>query len=248
MAKIPITPARKQKLSDTIYAHILSQITTGEYASGDKLPSESELSTTFHVSRPIVREALSRLGTDGLIYSKRGIGSFVATKPSKRLTDFASAFDLSRFIRSFEPRMVLEVEATRLAATRRTRAEVEEIAESVEALNKAIAKGELGQKEDIAFHDAIARASHNDFFVDLLSDLRTPVLETMNIGLELAREAAPNRRLRIIEEHSRIRDAIDTKDSDTAASYMKYHLMQARAAMLDAHHLESRLNTNPQEG
>lgn len=67
-------------------------------------------------------------------------------------------------------------------------------------------------------------------------------METMHIGLELAREAAPTRRLRIIEEHSRIRDAIDTKDGDTAAGYMKYHLLQARAAMLDAHHLESRLS------
>ncbi|WP_316863221.1 FadR/GntR family transcriptional regulator [uncultured Cohaesibacter sp.] len=247
MAKIPVVPARKQKLSDTIYAQILSQITTGEYSAGDKLPSESELSSAFHVSRPIVREALSRLSTDGLIYSKRGLGSFVALKPSKRLTDFANVFDLSRFIRSFEPRMVLEIEATRLAATRRSRAQVEEIADAVDALDNAIAKGELGQDEDIAFHDAIARASGNDFFVQLLTDLRLPVQETMHIGLELAREGAPARRIRIIEEHSRIRDAIDTKDSDAAAGYMKYHLLQARAAILDAQHLETSFSVDKKD-
>ncbi|WP_319528804.1 FadR/GntR family transcriptional regulator [uncultured Cohaesibacter sp.] len=241
MSKIPVVPARKIKLSDSIYAHILTQITTGEYGAGDKLPSEAELSTAFQVSRPIVREALSRLATDGLIYSKRGIGSFVAIKPSKRLTDFANASDLSLFIRSFEPRIVLEVEAARLAATRRSRSQVEEIRETIEALDKAITAGELGQEQDIAFHDAIARASGNNYFVELLSDLRAPVKETMYIGLELAREGAPTRRMRIIEEHTRICDAIDTKDSDAAAGYMKYHVLQARAAMLDAQHLESRI-------
>lgn len=244
MTRIPVVPARKQKLSETIYAHILTQITTGQYSAGDKLPSEAELSMAFQVSRPIVREALSRLATDGLIYSRRGIGSFVATKPSNRLTDFADAFDLSNFIRSYEPRMVLEAEAARLAAMRRTRSHIDELSASVDALDKAISRGELGQQEDIAFHDIIARASGNEYFMQLLEEIRRPMQETMHIGLELARNSAPARRLRIIEEHSRIRDAIETKESDAAAGYMKYHLLQARAAMLDAHHLENR---NPSE-
>lgn len=65
-----------------------------------------------------------------------------------------------------------------------------------------------------------------------------PVTETMNIGLELARERSTARRRRIIEEHTRIFNAIAAEDADAAGSYMKYHLLQARSALLDASHLE----------
>jgi GntR family transcriptional repressor for pyruvate dehydrogenase complex len=186
-----------------------------------------------------VREALLRLTTDGLIQSRRGIGTFVSTQPSTRLTELANTAELSSFLRSFEPRIVLEVEAARLAAQRRTRSDIDAARSAIDTLRDAIAAGKLGQEQDIAFHDAVARAAGNDYFCELLNDLRQPVTETMNIGLELARERSPGRRLRIIEEHTRILDAIAAEDSDAAASYMKYHLMQARAAVLDAQHLEN---------
>jgi DNA-binding FadR family transcriptional regulator len=239
MSQIVITPARKEKLADTVYGQILAEITSGKFTEGDKLPSEAELSMAFDVSRPVVREALLRLSTDGLVQSRRGIGTFVSTKPSTRLTELADAASLSSYVRSFEPRIVIEVEAARLAALRRSRGHLEAIRQTIDDLNEAIMRGELGQSQDIAFHDAIAIAAGNEYFPALLRDLRRPVLETMNIGLELARERAPARRLRVVEEHTRIFNAISIEDSDSAASYMKYHLLQARAAMLDAQHLEA---------
>jgi len=240
MPQIRITPARKEKLADTIYGQILGEITSGKFVEGDKLPSEAELSLAFDVSRPVVREALLKLATDGLVQSRRGIGTFVSTKPSVRLTELTDTASLSSYLRSFEPRIVIEVEAARLAALRRSRADLATIRHTITDLNKAIMRGELGQSQDIAFHDAIAIAAGNEYFPGLLKDLRRPVIETMNIGLELARERAPARRLRVVEEHTRILNAIIVEDSDSAASYMKYHLLQARAALLDAQHLEAR--------
>ncbi|WP_284777969.1 FadR/GntR family transcriptional regulator [Agrobacterium sp. lyk4-40-TYG-31] len=239
MSQIIVTPARKEKLADTVYGQILFEITSGKFTEGDKLPSEAELSLAFDVSRPVVREALLRLSTDGLIQSRRGIGTFISTKPSTRLTELADAADLSSYVRSFEPRIVIEVEAARLAAMRRSRGHLEAIRQAIDDLNEAIVRGELGQAQDIAFHDAVAIAAGNEYFPVLLKDLRRPVQETMNIGLELARERAPARRLRVVEEHTRILNAISVEDSDSAASYMKYHLLQARAAILDAQHLEA---------
>lgn len=233
------TPARKARLADTVYGRILGEITSGQYAPGDKLPSEAEFSFSFAVSRPVVREALLRLTTDGLIQSKRGVGTFVTSQPSTRLTELVDTAEISSFLRSFEPRIVLEVEAARLAAQRRSRADIDRAHQSIVDLRTAIAAGELGQVQDMEFHNAIAEASGNEYFVQLLNDLRQPVTETMAIGLELARERSAGRRLRILEEHSRVLDAIAAEDSDAAASYMKYHLMQARAAVLDARHLEN---------
>ena len=91
MSQIVITPARKEKRADTVYGQILAEITSGKFTEGDKLPSEAELSMAFDVSRPVVREALLKLSTDGLVPSRRGIGTFVSTKPSTRLTELADA-------------------------------------------------------------------------------------------------------------------------------------------------------------
>ncbi|KQT85406.1 FadR/GntR family transcriptional regulator [Aurantimonas sp. Leaf443] len=239
MSRFVPTPARKERLADVVYGQILTEITSGHLKAGDKLPSEAELWMRFGVSRPVVREALLRLQSDGLVLSRRGVGTFVSKQPSTRLTELADSSELSRFLRAFEPRIVLETEVARLAAERRTRSDIDRAREAIEALRRAIAAGDLGQEQDIAFHDAVAQAAGNDFFGDLLNGLRTPVTQTMNIGLELARGRSAGRRLRIIEEHTRILDAIAAGDGDAAASYMKYHLMQARAAVLDAQHLEA---------
>lgn len=239
MSRFAPTPARKERLADVVYGQILTEITSGHLKAGDKLPSEAELSMRFGVSRPVVREALLRLQSDGMVLSRRGIGTFVSKQPSTRLTELADSSELSRFLRAFEPRIVLETEVARLAAERRTRSDIDRARETIEALRRAIAAGDLGQEQDIAFHDTVAQAAGNDFFGELLNSLRAPVTQAMNIGLELARGRSAGRRLRIIEEHTRVLDAIAAGDGDAAASYMKYHLMQARAAVLDAQHLEA---------
>lgn len=238
MAEFTAHPARKERLADDVYGQILARITTSEFKPGEKLPSEAELSLAFGVSRPIVRQALLRLRSDGLVRAQRGVGTFVSTQPSGRLIELADVKDLSRMLRAFEPRIALEQTSARLAAQRRTREDLDRISDSIKALRAALEQGDLAREPDIAFHDAVAAASKNEFFVDLLNDLRTPVSESISIGLELARERSPERRMRIVEEHARILDSISTGDSDAAASYMKYHLLQARAAVLNVQHLE----------
>jgi DNA-binding FadR family transcriptional regulator len=238
MERISLRPARKERLAETVYGQILEQIVAAKFEEGDKLPSEAELAFAFDVSRPVVREALMRLQADGLVNARRGIGTFVSNKPSNRLTEFANSADISGYLRSFEPRIVIEVEAARLASIRRNKSQLNEIKATIEDLRRAISRGDLGQEEDIAFHDGIANAAGNDYFPKLLDDLRKPVTQTMTIGLELARERSPERRNRVIEEHTKIYDAVAAQDSELAAAVMRYHLYQARAAVVDVHHLE----------
>ncbi|HTW12468.1 MAG TPA: GntR family transcriptional regulator [Solirubrobacteraceae bacterium] len=56
----------------TIAAALREQIKSGALAPGTDLPSESELSQTFSVSRGTVRQALAALRTEGLITGGRG--------------------------------------------------------------------------------------------------------------------------------------------------------------------------------
>jgi DNA-binding FadR family transcriptional regulator len=238
MIELNARPARRNTLAETVYTQILEQIVSGRFTAGDKLPSEAELSLAFDVSRPVVRQALLRLQTDGLVQARKGIGTFVSTTPSKRLSELTPIADLAGYLRSFEPRIVLEVEAARFAALRRTQGHLIDLRETIEALRAAILRGELGQAEDVAFHEAVARAADNDHFVHMLEALRAPIEQTMGIGLELARDRVPIRRQRVVEEHLHIYDAIAAEDPEGAMTYMRYHLFQARANLIDTHHLE----------
>ncbi|MCJ8311251.1 MAG: GntR family transcriptional regulator, partial [Rhizobiaceae bacterium] len=66
------------RTSREIERQIESLILEGVLRSGDKLPGERELSKSFNVSRPIVREALSALEERELLIAKHGGGTYVA--------------------------------------------------------------------------------------------------------------------------------------------------------------------------
>jgi len=79
-------------LVQRVYQGLLAQISAGDYEPEQRLPGEHELAEQFLVSRPVVRDALSRLRDEGLIYSRRGAGSFVKARPeeSRPLVGYAA--------------------------------------------------------------------------------------------------------------------------------------------------------------
>src|SRR6187549_3707635 len=114
MAGLQLTPPRKERLADILYGQILEQILAGSFKEGDRLPTEHEISSAFDVSRPVVREALIRLQADGLIYARRGAGTFVRAVPPSAITNFAMPANISGYLKSFEVRFALEAAAARL--------------------------------------------------------------------------------------------------------------------------------------
>lgn len=67
---------RKPSLTDQAKAHIKQRILDGEF-TGERIPAEMELAAELGVSRTTIREALSRLESEGVIYRKQGAGTFV---------------------------------------------------------------------------------------------------------------------------------------------------------------------------
>jgi GntR family transcriptional repressor for pyruvate dehydrogenase complex len=65
------------RLSDQVAEQLSAEITQGRLAPGDKLPTEARLVEQFAVSRTVVREAVSRLKSLGLVDSRQGSGVFV---------------------------------------------------------------------------------------------------------------------------------------------------------------------------
>ena len=107
---VSAAPLRKRRLADEIYAQILLQLSTGQYRVGDRLPTEKELSASFDVSRPVVREALQHLQNDGLIDARRGSGTFVRRLPPHEMAHYTDDARIAQYMRAYEVRRGLEVD------------------------------------------------------------------------------------------------------------------------------------------
>lgn len=226
-------PYRAPRLGDQIYGLILQQIVSGAFSPGERLPSENQLCKEYDVSRPIVREALTRLQADGLVVSRQGSGTFVNQRPSTDILRFASMGDVADLLRCFELRIGLEGEAAYLAAQRRRPPEVNRIKKALEALDEVIQTGAVGSDVDLEFHHAVAAASGNDLFTQILKNLN----ETIAAGMNLARNLSLQRsgqRLQIVQrEHVVIYEAIKDANPDKARDAMREHIDNARRRVVD---------------
>src|SRR5678815_3304053 len=73
----PSAPKAARRLADIVHEQLDRLIARGEFPKGCKLPPEGELATRFGVSRPVIRDALSRLKDQGYVRSQRGSGTIV---------------------------------------------------------------------------------------------------------------------------------------------------------------------------
>jgi GntR family transcriptional repressor for pyruvate dehydrogenase complex len=234
MSTIHLTPARRWRLADVLYGQLLMRIVNGDVAEGDRLPSEAEIGKMFGASRPVVRQALMQLQVDGLVYARKGAGTFVRMRPPARLNDFVEPADVASYLRSFELRTAVESEAARLAALRRTRSHLKAIKDAARALEDAITRKETGHEQDFGFHMAIAEATDNELFVRVLEELADTMHGSMAMGLSLTRTGSDLRRRQVLREHWQIADAIAAQDAEAASLYMRFHLLQTRTRTTDA--------------
>jgi DNA-binding FadR family transcriptional regulator len=234
MSTIQLTPARRWRLADVLYGQLLVRIVNGDVAEGDRLPSEAEIGKMFGASRPVVRQALMQLQVDGLVYARKGAGTFVRMRPPARLNDFVEPADVASYLRSFELRAGLEGEAARLAAMRRTRNHLKAIEDAARALEDAVSRKETGHEADFGFHMAIAEATDNELFPRVLDELADMMRGSMAMGLSLTRTGSDLRRSQVLKEHWQIADAIAAQDGEAAALYMRFHLAQTRLRTTDA--------------
>lgn len=223
---------RPKKLADQVYENILKQVMAGEYLEGTRLPSEKELSALFQVSRPIVREALSRLRSDGIVVSRHGSGSYVQRRPNKALFEVAPTGSIAGLMRTFEFRLALECEAVALAAIRRTLQDLTHISRAFHNMEKAIEAGELGVEADVGFHLAIAIATKNDLFHSAMEMLSPQVSKGITTARRLSLNVSAERLRRVQQEHEQIMFHIREANPEGARDAMQMHLLNAKTRVL----------------
>ena len=232
MGKLAGIPMTQVRLSDHVYAGIVEIIKSEDLEVGERLPSESRLAEMFGVSRAIVREALVRLASDGITEARRGAGSFVKSRPSERLTAFMPLSELPTTLDSYEVRFVLEAEAARLAATRRTAAEMAHVDEGLVRLREALLSSEPAHVEDMDLHRRIAEATGNPAFVVAFDALYGDVEKIMRAGVDISRSRPPEVIATMLREHELIVDAIRAQDPEGAALAMRWHLWEGRRRLM----------------
>ena len=191
-------PRRRDRLADQVYGRLLEDIVSGRYEVGDRLPRD-DFALSFAVSRPVVREALTRLAADGLVSARQGAGTFIARVPPRQIVKLVPRASIAGILRVFEVRIALEGQAARLAAGRRSAAELAPIGRALEAMRKAMEAGEPAFEPDFAFHRAVAVATGNMTFVEILESLAGTISTGMKVALGITRQGTRLRTARVID-------------------------------------------------
>ena len=189
---------------------------------GDKLPSERMLSEKFEVSRTNIREAIQKLEFYGLLYSKPQSGTFVADIGQIAMNGMIE--DILRleepdFKSLVETRILLELKTVRLAAQRRTKADLNQMQIAFESYKEKVTNGEDAVEEDLLFHLAIAKASGNSTMNTFMLII-TPEIIT---NFEKYHVCDKDLAFRGIKEHSDILEAIKSQNPQLAKEKMKVH-------------------------
>jgi len=234
---------RRLTLADSVYLTILRRIALGALAPGDKLPSEQVLCEEFEVSRPVLRRALDRLREDGVIFSRRGSGSYVASWRAGGAPGFAPIQTIADLQCSYEFRLAVEPEAASLAALRHDRASIERLELAYAALDHAITTRQKYSDADYDFHLAVCEASNNHYYASTMAALSGHISLGMRIiGRDIAGEPAIVR-----GQHRAILDAIRSRDPQAARAAMETHVNFSRNRLFDGRSLDLSLRAGDLE-
>ncbi len=209
-----------ERPTDVVISKLKEMIASGVLKPGDRLPAERKMAADFNVGRTQIREALHKLEFYGIIKTLPQSGSVINGLDINTLDGLISdVLDLQQydFYSLVETRYVLEVNAIRLCAERRTGLDLEKLEKAQDNFVKYYdTPDRVGH--DFAFHRAIAEGCHNPVFKAMLLIV---IPDIMTI-YQRDRICAPN--TAVIEEHAQMLEAIRNQDGELAASLMRNHL------------------------
>lgn len=222
-----VNGAPRKGLPDIVFERMHRAIKSGAYKPDERLPTEHDLATEFEVSRPVIREALKRLRDQGLIYSRRGAGSFVRALGLREPLGFGQLENIADLLNCYEFRLTLEPAAAEAAAVRHDDAMMAGIFQALELMRDATNRQSHREDADYQFHLAISRAAQNNYFSTAMEALKEHIAVGMKFhGASIKKEASGL--VRVFGEHEAIAKAIAARDGKMARHLMYTHLTGSR--------------------
>jgi DNA-binding FadR family transcriptional regulator len=213
---------RSLRLHGTVARELGIRIVSGLLEPGQILEGEIAASEQFKVSRTAYREAIRILAAKGLVHSRPKIGTQVSPRREWHLLDpdvlawiFVGEPDAQLIASLFELRRIVEPDAARLAATRRSDAQLAQMRAGLDGVAEHGFHSELGRRCDQSFHSALLEASGNDFIVSLTSGVAAAIAITT--AFKQHRLPAPHDALPV---HLRVLEAIEAGDAQGAHDAM----------------------------
>ncbi|MBX3431144.1 MAG: FadR family transcriptional regulator [Hyphomonadaceae bacterium] len=214
---------------------VTNHIRTNGLRVGDTLPGEGHFADALGVSRAVMREAFGALAALKLINVGNGRkprvgaldGSVIATSLQHAIsTAQITVPDI------WDVRRTIEQRTAALAAQARTDQEASRIVELAEAM--AADKDDLTKRtaHDIAFHNAIAAASHNALFIQIVASF-APLME-IAVPTAWGTRVAKTRKQLMIDRHRAVAAAILARDPEAATRAMALHFDDAIGDLLKA--------------
>jgi len=227
---VPVTPIKSKKLYVQIIDQLKSVIKEGEYRPGDRLPTERELAQRLGVSRAPVREALVALELVDIVEGRVGEGWFVKRPgggaPGTSVRDHPPSDIL-------EARLLVECAAIEQAARNLDDEDLTALRRAVDEFQDEIEHARYDGQADRAFHLALAQASGNTVFADLVASLWDLQNEQFFNRLDAVSGRQRERLHRYLAEHRAMFDALSARDAPGATLAMRRHLEGVNTDLLD---------------
>ncbi len=212
-----------KSLSEQIYDQLMNMIITKAYKPGDKLPTEMALCETFGVSRNTLRAAMNKLNTLGFTETKQGGGTYIRKVGSDVYLNFFVPALLTHNIDILEIlhfRKGIEVEAAALAAKNATEEDLALLNSTLEKYKGDADNLDILATDNMDFHEAIARASHNKMFITMIGIIKSMTLPEMKNFLNAQGDDIDSEFY-----HSMVLQSIKLKKPEEAAFFMERHMV-----------------------
>jgi GntR family transcriptional repressor for pyruvate dehydrogenase complex len=241
MNKNFLSPVPRTTLATDICKRLISHLVRGDWAEGDRIPSERELGNRLGVGRTSLREALKALEIMGLIETRVGEGTYVCAESEflSRPLLWAVGSTQTNLRELIEARRFMEVELAALAAERATD-------ENLNVLRGHLTQMEISRdnpvmflEADLGFHLAVAQAAHNRILLKAVQLIRNLMLRWMAKTVRL-----PGTPSLANGQHAAIFRAIEEKDPTAARKLMGEHL----DSMANLLHAVGLANSTPYPG
>ncbi len=225
---------KTQRLYQQVVEKMLPMLDGGEYPPGSRLPSERELSESFEVSRPTIREAIIALEVMGRVSVKTGSGVYVLEKNLGHSgAENFSPFELT------EARILLEGEAASLAASMITEQQLEDLQSAYDEMVQENERGDLtSEVADRKFHSVISQGTHNRVLMSTIEKLwdiqeRSPQIHAAHNSV--CKKDGQRR----LDEHHAILTALSNRKPNEARVSMRNHFSRMIDALHDATEAEA---------
>src|SRR5712691_5121169 len=224
-----VRPSQDGLMTEEVVTQVREMIQNGKLRPGDRLPPERELAKQLGISRASLRPGLHFLAAIGVLTSRHGSGTYIASGPpaldSAPLNMLAALHGFTTE-KMFEARRLVEVAVAGLAAERATDDQLRIMAEEVTETYAALNNPQEYLVHDFGFHRAVAAASGNPIlatFMEMVADiLYQRRCKTIGRSSDLKES---------VEMHRKIYRAIRARNADAARAAMNEHLVLAERSL-----------------